>query len=47
MMVMMGSALLVMWLLGLVFHIGGIFVWFLLGWGIIALALSRRLSENM
>lgn len=44
---MMGGALVLMWALGLVFHIPGIFVWFLLGFGIVATTLGFRASDEM
>lgn len=44
---LMGGALVLMWVLGLVFQIPGIFVWFLLGFGIVAAILGLRSSEEM
>lgn len=44
---MMGGALVLMWGLGLLFRIPGIFPWFLLGFGIVAAALGFRASEEM
>jgi hypothetical protein len=44
---MMGGALVLMWALGLVFQIFGIFVWFLLGFGIAAIGLGFFAPEEM
>ena len=44
---MIGSALVLMWILGLVFQIGGIFGWFLLGFGIAAASLGFLAAEEM
>lgn len=44
---MIGGALALMWLLGLVFQIGGIFVWFLLGFALAASALGFLSPEEI
>jgi len=43
----MGGAFLLMFLLGLIFQIGGIFVFFLLGIGLAALTLGWYVAEEM
>ncbi len=44
---MMGGAFVFMWALGLLFHIPGIFVWFLLVFGIVVTVLGFRAREEM
>ena len=44
---MIGGALLLMWLLGLIFHVAGIFVWFLLGFSLVALFLGFLAPEEI
>jgi hypothetical protein len=44
---MMGGAFILMWLLGIIFRIPGLFVWFLLGFGIAASLLGFRVPEEL
>lgn len=44
---LIGGALVLMWALGLIFRIPGIFVWFLLGFGIVAAFIGWHASEEM
>jgi hypothetical protein len=44
---MMGIAFVLMWGLGLAFHVFGTFVWFLLGWGLLSLGLGFRAPVEM
>jgi hypothetical protein len=44
---MIGGALLLMWLFGLIFHVAGIFVWFLLGFSVAAAVLGFLAPEEI